>query len=789
MNTLDSTIEVTIDLKDHLCSEGFPRVNFASLIERSKTPSNSVNSNGPLPLPSENQNTKIDISRQMDLAQSRKTYKGIREQDFHEVAQGYDSDDSFVDDSEAHEDLAPFETKLEHGTFYVNFGKVVFSDLPHESSEDLSNFNPPSPKMKTKSDKDTSSDKLKRSSCIIEHDGYLITPPKKSSKKRKDSFKFSPKMVLKRSKSFKGPQQESEIEPIFIEPIPIINKTYTPQKSNENMPQKSNPQQPQPTEEIPIHNTQPQKVKKPQQSTTKQTGKQLKSPNSTPPVDTNTLLLTKLSDGNLLTQMDLTPECFTPAFYEKNDIHKFASQIPDSLATVLQLFFNHIQAKSSIPINLNSPEYQFKRCLILGRVYAFLKRRQDPSLTQVIQNYLEHFFSIKFHSFELILDTILKTIQSAIIYSPLETLISNIQPYIDRISEISTDSQEDKQNACRKRFKWSNGLKQLLGNAILAQIELEKAGFGICAESLSNEQIIIQFLNTFVLPCWPKGKMKVSKLYKVTQQYHEHFTADKLNETVHTQSNATPQNKTTSTPPPTTITKTTTTVSPTNSNVGIYPHVNPEINSSTITTQAKLNESHSEKLPKKPIYSPVGKIISPNSKLGSPKSLSSHPNLLNPELIPVAAQMSLSTLAAKKSPLIKLTQDMHKFREKSPKPKQDITIRKSPTVIPLPSYSCELDVKPVIPHIKRDMMPTCLIPGQSMHPNLLLSAGSALFANNYNTPIAQSSEHIPSFNIFNAPNFGQNFAVLQTFPETIIHLKPGSKETSPKNAKSHTPTP
>ena len=782
MSTLDSTIEITIDLKEHLCSEGFPRVNFASLIERTKTPSNPENSNGALPLLSENQSEKIDISRQMDIAQSRKTYKGIREQDFYEVAQGYDSDDSFVDDSEAHEDLAPYEAKLEHGTFYVNVGKVVFSNIPHESSEDLSNFNSPSPKMETKSNKDYP-DKLKSSSCIIEGDGYVITPPKKSSKKRKDTLKFSPKMVLKRSKSFKSQQQETETRSTFIPPVPIIEvepQLIPNEKIIYNMPQQQQQQQQQSTE-IPIQNTQPQKIKKLQLNPTKQTGKQLKS--YAPLVDTNTLLLTKLSDANLLAQMDLTPECFTPVFYEKNDIHKFASQIPDSLASVLQLFFNHIQAKMSTPVNnLNSQENQFKRCLILGRVYAFLKRRQDLSLTQSIQNYLEHFFSIKFHSFDLILDTILKTIQSAFIYSPLETLISQIQPYIDRINDNSTDSQEDKQNPCKKRFKWSNGLKQLLGNAIVAQIELEKAGFGVYPENLSNEQIIIQFLTTFVLPCWPKGKMKVIKLYKVTQQFHEHFTNDRVIEIPQTHSNVTPQNKP--------ITTTTTTVSPTNSNVMInYPQIKREILPNTITTQAKLIESNNEKLAKKHTHNSYGKIISPSSKLGSPKSLSSHPNLLNPELIPVASLMSITSLAGKKSPLIKRTPDMQKFREKSLKPKNDITIRKSPTVLPLPAFSCELDVKPVIQHSKRELMSTCLIPGQNVHPNLLLSTSNALFANNFTTPIPQTSEHIPSFNLINAPNFGQNFAFLQTYPETIIHLKPGSKETSPSNAKSHTPTP
>ena len=765
MNAFDSTIEITIDLKEHLCSEGFPRVNFASLVERNKTPSNPESSNGAVPLLPENQSGRLDISRQMNMAQSRKKYKGIREQDFYEVAQGYDSDDSFVDDSEAHEDLAPFETKLEHGSFYVNFGKVAFSDLPHESSEDLSNFNPPSPQMKPKSD-ENKSDLLKETNRIIEHDGYLITPPKKSSKKRKDSLKFSPKMVLKKSKSFKGQQQETETtEPIFKAPIPI-SKTEPQQSLNT---EKISPQQLQNTEGITIQSVQPLKIKKPQQNPTKQTGKQSKS-NPTP-LNTNTLLLNKLAEANLLAQMDLTPECFTPAFYEKNDIHKFASQIPDSLASVLQLFFNHIQAKMSTPVNLNSEENQFSRCLILGRIYAFLKRRQDLSLTQSIQNYLEHFFYIKFHSFDLILDTILKTIQSAVIYVPLETLISQIQPYIDRINEIATDSQEDKHNPCKKRFKWSNGLKQLLGNAVSAQIELEKTGFGICPEKFTNEQIITHFLTTYVLPCWPKGKMKASKLFKVTQQFHENFTANRVIEIPHTHSSVTPQNKTT-----TTTTTTTTTVSPTSSNVmNSYTPIKREASPNPITTHAKLTETHSDKLAKKQTQNVPSRTISPNIKISSPKPLSLHPNLLNPELIPVASQMSITSLAGKKSPLIKHTHDMQKFREKSPKPKHEIH--------PLPTYPCELDVKPNIQHGKREIMSTCLIPGQNLHSNILVSAGNALFANNYTT-IPQSSEQIPSFNLI-----GQNFAFLQTYPETIIHLKPGSKETSPTNAKSHTPTP
>ena len=833
MSKEDSTIEFTVDLKDHLCSEGFPRVNFGSLVRQrdlSKTPVTPESTNGDPTLPLPTKSGKLDISRHLNMIQSRKTYKGIREQDFYEVAQGYDSDDSFVDDSEAHEDLAPYEAKLEHGSFYINFGKVVFSEMPHDSSGDSPMLIPhkdkgKNAKLHTSKDDERplSPDDRKRPNCIIEHDGYMITPPK--NKKRKDSIKFSPKMVLKRSKSFKGSTREikEELSPSghpSIPPLPVTLENPLPTNSNqvpqtEVPPIQSNPQA------MPCSS---QSNAKPTQSSSKQsdkTGKQLKQP-PTPPIDPNTLLLTKFSEANLLVQMDLTQECFTPAFYEKNDIHKFASQIPETLTTILQLFFNHIQVKINKPSSLNSQESQFQRCLILGKIYAYLKRKQDQALTLAIQNYLEHFFQNKMHSFELILDTILKIIQTAFLYNPLQTLLTHIQPYIDRINE----SDEDKQFACKKRFKWSFGLKQLLGGAVTAQIDLEKNGFGVCQDTLTNEQIILQFLNVYILPCWPKGRMKASKLYKVTLPFHEQFTWPQSVSELPPAPAAT-----TTTLPTVTIIATTTTLTAapipitaqiTNtkiSNQKAHPTMgNQESSSKPVTTQARIQELPNDRTPKKhsspqskiptpsnstkiPTPSNSTNIPSPSTKLTNPIKLSSttarvvipsssptkipnstklmsvHPNTLNPELIPVASQMSIPAMTAKKSPLMKQVSDVLRHSPKAILPRPEKMQTKSPHS--LSPYSTELEIKsPLIPSSYS------IPPHGSKIPTCLLSLSPGNYTNTYPNPNPQSSEQLASFNQLNSLN--QNFAILHTYPETIIHLRPGSKESSPKSAKSNT---
>ena len=852
MSKEDSTISFTIDLKDHLCSEGFPRVDFASLVrqrELSKTPVTPESTNGdptpPLPTSS---GGKVDISRHLNMIRSRKTYKGIREQDFYEVAQGYDTDDSFVDDSEAHEDLAPYEAKLEHGSFYVNFGKVVFSEMPHESSEDSPKLMPHEDKSKDAklhtsegNERPLSPDIRKRPNSIIEHEGYMITPPK--NKKRKDSVKFSPKMVLKRSKSFKGltgvKKELTPSEHPSIPPLPVSLENPFPTNSyqipqTEIIPIESNPQTMPSSSQSNIKSTQ-SSSKQPDKA-----GKHLKQ-SPTPPIDPNALLLTKFSEANLLIQMELTPECFTPAFYEKNDIHKFASQIPETLTTILQLFFNHIQVKINKPSSLNNQESHFQRCLILGKIYAYLKRKQDQALTLAIQNYLEHFFQNKMHSFELILDTILKIIQSAFLYNPLQTLLTHIQPYIDRINE----SGEDK-FACKKRFKWSFGLKQLLGGAITAQIDLEKNGFGVYQDTLTNEQIILQFLNAYVLPCWPKGRMKASKLYKVTLPFHEQFTQPQSVSEIPLLPAATTAIPTVATAG-TTTTKTLTAVPiPTTpiantkiSNSKQHPIMsNQEPNSKPVTTHARLQETPNDKIPKKHggfpakiptpssstrITSPSTstKVITPSSHTritspsstkvsspsstnkitstttrpvipsssssstkipNSPKLMSVHPNTLNPELIPVASQMSIPAMTAKKSPLMKQVGDALRQSPKAILPKPEKSQTKSPHS--LSPYSTELEMKsPLLPNSfslspHGGKMSTCLLASQ----NMLLPSGKTVFAN-YANPNPQTSEQLASFNQLNS--LSQNFAILHTYPETIIHLKPGSKESSPNNAKSN----
>ena len=821
-----ATIRLTIDLEDNLCTEGFPRVDFASLIEPPSIPTPATtaeisSAGGSESLPPKEQEGKGKKHPCQPNLHSGKTYKGIREQDFYEVAHGYDTDDPFVDDSEAYEDFAPSETKLEHGSFYVNKGKVEFSQIPFENPEGSIIFEdtpPPNTKGSKSAITDTSMDGesgspigMKRSSSFVGNESYVITPPKKMSKKRKDSIKFSPKMVLKRTKSFKDNPTESTADSPLLDKSNASSLSDKPTSSPTDATER--PNQPVFIEKTVSKNLFPPQAKtvefeKPKKTLTKPTPPQT-SPQSVPSkksektahtvvpaepmIDINTILLTKLLDSNVLVQMDLTTDCFTPGFYEKNNIHTFSSQIPDSLANIIQLFFNHIQSMLKSPSNRNSQENRFARCLVLAKIHAFMKRKQDLNLTESIQNFLAPFFLNKSHSLTVILDTILTIIQNAFISPPLQALISQIQPHIDRIHESNSaeSSQDEKQTASKKRFKWSFELKKLLGNSVTAQIEIEKNGFGICPEKLTNEQIILQFLGSCVIPCWPKGRMKATKLYKVTLPYHQDFTS----------------------PPALTSESTLPMPIPTSSS--------PSISSSTkignwklhyteqyakpvaISGQQKTNESRTETSIHRP--APV-KIMPPSNRTPSPKSKLAHTMQLNRELIPVTPLMPLDSLSMKKSPLLKKNVEIAKPREKSPNPllvKSDtnsinsIGFNKSPIHVsksqiqtnksPIP-YQSEADVKPMLPaSFNTHISPMQLELLQSVRSNNMLPDGRSLYPANYINSLQHSTEAAlinQPFNLLNASNFAQNIALIQAYPETIIHLKPGSNETSHKNSKS-----
>merc|ERR1712150_330021 len=68
----------------------------------------------------------------------KKKKKDRKVDDYADLGYGYDTDDSFIDDSELHDELVPETVTTAHGGFYINTGLLEFR--PRESAEEDSDL-------------------------------------------------------------------------------------------------------------------------------------------------------------------------------------------------------------------------------------------------------------------------------------------------------------------------------------------------------------------------------------------------------------------------------------------------------------------------------------------------------------------------------------------------------------------------------------------------------------------------------------------------------------------------
>ncbi|KAM9290807.1 ubinuclein-1 isoform 6-T7 [Morus bassanus] len=170
------------------------------------------------------------LARKFEEKYGGKRRRKDRIQDLIDMGYGYDESDSFIDNSEAYDELVPASLTTKYGGFYINSGTLQFRQAS-ESEDDYAKEKkkkcPKKRKLKDggekmkKKKKDDSYDKEKKSKkSKFPKAGFTALNASKEKKKKKYSGALSVKEMLKKFQKEKDAQKKKDEEPKVVTPSP-----------------------------------------------------------------------------------------------------------------------------------------------------------------------------------------------------------------------------------------------------------------------------------------------------------------------------------------------------------------------------------------------------------------------------------------------------------------------------------------------------------------------------------------------------------------------------------------
>ncbi|XP_074408691.1 ubinuclein-1 isoform X6 [Zonotrichia albicollis] len=170
------------------------------------------------------------LARKFEEKYGGKRRRKDRIQDLIDMGYGYDESDSFIDNSEAYDELVPASLTTKYGGFYINSGTLQFRQASESEDDYVKEKKKKCPKKRKLKDggekikkkkKDDSYDKEKKSKkSKFPKAGFTALNASKEKKKKKYSGALSVKEMLKKFQKEKDAQKKKDEEQKAVPPSP-----------------------------------------------------------------------------------------------------------------------------------------------------------------------------------------------------------------------------------------------------------------------------------------------------------------------------------------------------------------------------------------------------------------------------------------------------------------------------------------------------------------------------------------------------------------------------------------
>ncbi|NWT89680.1 UBN1 protein, partial [Lanius ludovicianus] len=478
------------------------------------------------------------LARKFEEKYGGKRRRKDRIQDLIDMGYGYDESDSFIDNSEAYDELVPASLTTKYGGFYINSGTLQFRQASESEDDYVKEKKKKCPKKRKLKDggekikkkkKDDSYDKEKKSKkSKFPKAGFTALNASKEKKKKKYSGALSVKEMLKKFQKEKDAQKKKDEE----------QKVVTPSPADPAAPREAEAMA-DPLLSLFGHASDSDLL---QAATAMDSLSDLdlerllsESPEGSP--------FPEAEDGSdpggtALEQEFKQPPSLPeglPAPLEKR-IKELAQAARAAEGEGKQRFFTQDINNIILDIELQTRELSSQvRSGVYAHLAAFFPCSKDTLLKRARRLYLyeqggrlkEPLQKLKEAIGRAMPEQVAKYQEECQAHTQAK-FAKMLEEEKDKEQRVCSDDEEDEEKGGkriagpRKKFQWNDEIRELLCH--LVKIKLD--GYDLDKnKAQSLEDYVKTFLEGEVKPLWPKGWMQARTLFKESRRVHGHLTS------------------------------------------------------------------------------------------------------------------------------------------------------------------------------------------------------------------------------------------------------------------------
>ncbi|XP_041433000.1 ubinuclein-1 isoform X2 [Xenopus laevis] len=469
-----------------------------------------------------------NIAKRFEEKYGNKKRRRDRKQDLIDMGYGYDESDSFIDNSEAYDELVPASLTTKHGGFYINSGTLQFRQASESEDEVVKEKKKKkSPKkMKDRGEKVKKKKRAEEKKCKKNKHpkpGFTALNGTKDKKKKKHSAIFK---MLARFEQEKNAQKNIITPP---SPTPTLKPSSISQQPILSQP---TPQEAEPAPDAAV-STHVSELLKAVSAIDSVREKQMENIHNGPPEKKHGVQGGSTSEEAIKTPASL-PDGLPHALEKR--IKELTKAVKASEGEKKGLLFSQEMNSALLDIYILSRELSSSlRLAVFTHLASVLPCGKDTLVKWATRLYLQKQGGRLREPLRKLKEAVARTMPEQITKYHEECKVYNQAKYAklleeDKEKEQKAGSEEEeegekggrKSSGPRKKFQWTDELRQLLSQLVRMKVDMFEEEEN---DMPSLEDYLKSFLDGEVKPLWPRGWMQARTLFKETRRMYPQLSS------------------------------------------------------------------------------------------------------------------------------------------------------------------------------------------------------------------------------------------------------------------------